>query len=416
MATQQYINYGAEPNDGTGDPLRDAFIKVDENFSNLWASGPVASNITITNNTISVLDTNGNLVLSPNGIGIIQTKNNIIPSIGNVYSLGSSSLYYRSAYLGPGGVYSTGNITTTGYFIGDGSQLSNISVAGGSSIVNGNSNVVVAANSSVSIGIAGVSNVVVFNTSNIEVNGLITATGNVTGNYILGNGSQLTGLSATYGNADVSNFLASGNNTSNITTTANIAGTYFLGNGSQLTGLPVQYSNANVTTLLANFGSNVISTTGNITAGYFVGNGLLLTNITAGNIVGTVANATYALNANTATYSINAIQANVANVANSVAGANVSGTVSSATTAGTVTTNAQPNITSVGNLESLIVTGNITSSANISGAYILGNGSQLTGLPALYGNANVANYLPTYSGNLNPGNLTATGNVSGAYI
>ena len=416
MATQQYINYGAEPNDGTGDPLRDAFIKVDENFSNLWASGPVASNITITNNTISVLDTNGNLVLSPNGIGIIQTKNNIIPSIGNVYSLGSSSLYYRSAYLGPGGVYSTGNITTTGYFIGDGSQLSNISVAGGSSIVNGNSNVVVAANSSVTIGIAGVSNVVVFNTSNIEVNGLITATGNVTGNYILGNGSQLTGLSATYGNADVSNFLASGNNTSNITTTANIAGTYFLGNGSQLTGLPVQYSNANVTTLLANFGSNVISTTGNITAGYFVGNGLLLTNITAGNIVGTVANATYALNANAATYSINATQANVANVANSVAGANVSGTVSSATTAGTVTTNAQPNITSVGNLESLIVTGNITSSANISGAYILGNGSQLTGLPALYGNANVANYLPTYSGNLNPGNLTATGNVTGGNV
>ena len=416
MATQQYINYGAEPNDGTGDPLRDAFIKVDENFSNLWASGPVASNITITNNTIAVSDTNGNLVLSPNGIGIIQTKNNIIPSIGNVYSLGSSSLYYRSAYLGPGGVYSTGNITTTGYFIGDGSRLGNITVAGGSEIVNGNSNVVVAANSSVSIGVAGVSNVAVFNTSNIEVNGLITATGNVSGVYILGNGSQLTGLPDNYGNADVSNFLASGNNTSNITTTANIAGTYFLGNGSQLTGLPVQYSNANVTTLLANFGSNVISTTGNITAGYFVGNGLLLTNITAGNIVGTVANATYALNANAATYSINAIQANVANVANSVAGANVSGTVSSATTAGTVTTNAQPNITSVGNLESLIVTGNITSSANISGAYILGNGSQLTGLPDNYGNANVADYLPTYSGNLNPGNLTATGNVTGGNV
>ena len=45
-------------------------------------------------------------------------------------------------------------------------------------------------------------------------------------------------------------------------------------------------------------------------------------------------------------------------------------------TAGTVTTNAQPNITSVGTLTSLSVTG------NIQGSYILGNGSQLTGITA----------------------------------
>ena len=47
---------------------------------------------------------------------------------------------------------------------------------------------------------------------------------------------------------------------------------YIVGNGSQLTGLPVGYSNANVATLLASFGSNSISTTGNVTAGNFVGN------------------------------------------------------------------------------------------------------------------------------------------------
>ena len=62
---------------------------------------------------------------------------------------------------------------------------------------------------------------------------------------------------------------------------------------------------------------------------------------------------------------------------------------------GTLTTAAQPNITSVGALTSLVVTGNITSSANVSGVYFIGNGSQLTGLPATYGNANVAAYLPT---------------------
>ena len=65
----------------------------------------------------------------------------------------------------------------------------------------------------------------------------ISATGNITGDYILGNGSQLTGLPATYSNANVSTYLASGNNTSNIVTTGNISGSFLLGNGSQLTGV-----------------------------------------------------------------------------------------------------------------------------------------------------------------------------------
>ena len=36
MAEQLIIDYGTAPNSGDGDPLRDAFIKVDENFSNIW--------------------------------------------------------------------------------------------------------------------------------------------------------------------------------------------------------------------------------------------------------------------------------------------------------------------------------------------------------------------------------------------
>ena len=66
-----------------------------------------------------------------------------------------------------------------------------------------------------------------------------------------------------------------------------------------------------------------------------------------------------------------ASSATIAASANSVAGANVTGTVANATyatsagTAGTVTTAAQPNITSVGNLTSLTVTGN-TSTGNLN--------------------------------------------------
>jgi hypothetical protein len=33
--TQQQIDYGAVVNDGTGDPLRTAFIKTDDNFDNV---------------------------------------------------------------------------------------------------------------------------------------------------------------------------------------------------------------------------------------------------------------------------------------------------------------------------------------------------------------------------------------------
>lgn len=39
MAQLQIINIGATANDGTGDPLRVAFEKVNENFTNLWSTG-----------------------------------------------------------------------------------------------------------------------------------------------------------------------------------------------------------------------------------------------------------------------------------------------------------------------------------------------------------------------------------------
>jgi hypothetical protein len=38
LTNQQVINVGAVPNDGTGDPLRTAFIKINDNFTNLFAT------------------------------------------------------------------------------------------------------------------------------------------------------------------------------------------------------------------------------------------------------------------------------------------------------------------------------------------------------------------------------------------
>ena len=51
MAQQQIINIGATANDGTGDPLRVAFEKVNNNFTNLWATGYTTLEASTTGNT-----------------------------------------------------------------------------------------------------------------------------------------------------------------------------------------------------------------------------------------------------------------------------------------------------------------------------------------------------------------------------
>jgi hypothetical protein len=55
-----------------------------------------------------------------------------------------------------------------------------------------------------------------------------------------------------------------------VSATGNISGNYFVGNGSQLTGIVSSYGNANVVANLAALGSNPVSTTGNITAGNII--------------------------------------------------------------------------------------------------------------------------------------------------
>lgn len=43
VGSQEWINIGAQPNDGTGDPLRTAFYKINNNFSNLFATSTLTS-------------------------------------------------------------------------------------------------------------------------------------------------------------------------------------------------------------------------------------------------------------------------------------------------------------------------------------------------------------------------------------
>jgi hypothetical protein len=93
------------------------------------------------------------------------------------------------------------------------------------------------------------------------------------------------------------------------------------------------------------------------TASFFSGSGNLLSNIQGSNVTGAVA---YATTANSVAGSNVSGEVAYAATANSVAGGNVSGTLLT----GTLTTAAQPNVTSVGTLTSLSVTGNVTGGTN----------------------------------------------------
>jgi predicted acyltransferase (DUF342 family) len=326
-----------------------------------------------------------------------------------MYAVDSTYFYYCFAdYDGSSTIW--GQVT----------QVGNISV---SSISSGTSNVKIAdVNGNATTSIGGVANVVVVATTGQFVSGLVSATGNVRGSFILGNGSQLTGLPATYTNANVVSLLSTfGSNT--ISTTGNITSGIVSATGNIVGG--------NLTT------GGQVSATGNIvTDQYFVGN--FFGNIT-GNFVVPGSNTQVIFNTNgnadaTAGLTFNTTGPNLLTVLGTISssgnvqagnlrtaglvsatgnitGGNLSGT----NIVGTLTTAAQNNITSVGTLSSLTVT------ANVAGGNLT-TGGQVSAT----GNIRTANYL-FVSQDINvSGDVTATsytgtsaslsGNVTGSYI
>ena len=76
--TQQVINVGSAANDGTGDPLRTAFQKINTNFTELYAKGAAGSNLDLSNNEIASINSNGNVELVPNGTGKVVIVDEVI--------------------------------------------------------------------------------------------------------------------------------------------------------------------------------------------------------------------------------------------------------------------------------------------------------------------------------------------------
>jgi len=288
---------------------------------------------------------------------------------------------------------------------GEIAQAGNISAT---SIERGNSNVTIAGlGSNVTVGVGGVANVAVFSPTGQQILGAVSATGNVTGSFILGNGSQLTGLPATYANSNVAAYL--------LTNTANIAAGNVSATGN-VTGGNIR--TAGIISTSGNIASQgTISATGNIvTTGLFVGN--FQGNVT-GNFVIPGANTQVVFNTNG-----NADA--VAGMTFDTNGPNlftVLGTISSQgnVVAGNITTGNV--VTATGNVTggNIRTAGAITATGNVSGGNV-----NTAGVVTATGNVTGGNIITagviTATGNITGGNIrtagaiTATGNVSGGNV
>ena len=120
----------------------------------------------------------------------------VISSTGTVTS-GTASVTGNitgANVLTDGQISASGNVTGN-YILGNGVLLTGV-ITSVANINNGTSNVtVVSSGGNVAVGVGGTSNIAVFSNDGLEITGQISATGNITGSYFIGNGSQLTGIS-----------------------------------------------------------------------------------------------------------------------------------------------------------------------------------------------------------------------------
>ena len=398
--TQQIIYVGAAPNDGDGDPIRTAFIKTNDNFSELYARVQVDAPSTL--------------------IGKAGDE------IG-YYAPTADYFYYCFAnYNGSSVIWA--QITALG-------NISATKIQNGTSVVQ-----IIDPNGNANVNINGTSNVAVFANTGVTVSRL-SAIGNIsTGNYILGNGAFLSGLPATYSNANVADFLP--------VYSGNISAAYASVSGNVVGG--------NILTLGDVSAQGTINATGNIvTNGYFVGT--FVGNVTGNFVVpgsntqvifntsgnaDAVAGMTYNKGSNTfSVLGVITAQANV--VGGNLLTAGLISASSTVTSAATITggnlatggtVSASGNITGANLLTAGIVSvtntitggnlatgGTISASSNITGGNLITSGL-ISALANIYSNAtiHVLNDIDA-GGNIAATNYTGTlvsviGNITGANI
>jgi hypothetical protein len=412
---QENIDVGAAPNDGQGDPIRTAFIKCNDNFTQLYSLPNPTPPTTF--------------------VGVAG-------DMPGMYAYDETYFYY--CYLPYDGVTVIWG------------QLTQSDVSA-SNIANGRSNVVIAfANSNITIGVNGTSNVGVFSTSGLTVRGAVNSNTITTGSLVSGNfivsGDTISSLGETititpagsivYGDVVVNaGFSILGPTTtteSQRIVIANTAANMTAANGAGIQIGQADYahftfdSTANRWSAYPRletpnlfidstnpgtgniFGAFNISASNNIYSTRFIGNlvecanvsatnifasniggnsfrgdGGGLSNIQGGNVIGTVEFA------NVATYALTS--------------GSSSGSANYANFAGTVTTTTQPNITSVGALTSLRVLGNSVFSNVTTGAFLQSTGVITAPFMGTHGNTILRGNIGSLS-NAQP-NITSVGTL-----
>jgi hypothetical protein len=385
--TQYVINIGAIPNDGTGDPLRTAFNETNLNFDQVFAAGPVLSNIQIANNTIMTTNVNGNLVLAPNGTAVVQSNVSIVPNTANIRNLGSSTRRWATVYaqyLNATQINLTGDLTVSGNLTVQGNiiQVGNIvtetltiqlaNAASTANAANG-AGITVGANDNIAT-------MLYSSTSNTWTTNIgLSSVGNITAPYFIGNGSQLTGITS-YANANAvaygesgwaGNIVPSGNAVYSLGNATNQWNDLYVSNATIfMNNVPISLSAGNVLTVngnavLTNGSNTAVSTTGNITAG----------NVLTGGVVSATGNVTGGNLTTTGT-------ANVASLA-------VTGSATVQGSIGIYSTSTSLSATGNVIVGNILTGGLISATGNITGNYFVGNGSQLTGISAGANTGNV---------------------------
>jgi hypothetical protein len=458
---------------------------VTGDITGLTALGNVAlgevANVSIlggANGEVLTTDGSGMLSWGPGGsygnsnvVALLQDGfgGNIIPAADTVYSLGNATNQWKDLWVSNATIY-----------------LNTVPLSANNNTLSFAGQPLLASNSTANISTTGT-----LEAGNIISDGNITAN---TGYFFIGDGGLLSNISvgSDYSNANVASYLSSGTATDDIITSANVSAAYFTGNGSSLaslTGANVTGQVAFAATANSVAGANVsgevaFADTANSVSGANVTGQVAFAatanSVAGANVVGTVASATVADSANSVDGANVSGAVAFATTANSVAGANVTGTVSSAAVAtsantvaganvtdavafastansvsggnvvgnvtsaitanfanfaGNVTVSAQSNITQVGTLTSLSVSGNATTgNANLGNLaqanFFSGNGNALFSLsgPNVVGNVTsaITSNFANYAGNVTLGvqanitqvgtlvDLTVTGNITTA--
>jgi hypothetical protein len=213
----------------------------------------------------------GNLVIANYSSAVLTTAAQ--PNITSVGTLGNLSV---TSNIVAGNI---GNATTILY--GNGYNLTGLDAAG--RVVNGTSNLSIASSGgNITMGVAGNAGIITVTGTGVNVSGYLNATSNVTANILISTVAIGTAPLTVTSTTKVTNLnadLLDGYNTATANTAntvavrdtnGNISANYFIGNGSQLTGVDLlTVGSADAANYIANGTSNVNTPVlnGNITVG-----------------------------------------------------------------------------------------------------------------------------------------------------